>query len=64
MHIPNLVKIDWHLLKLLSGNENTDVWRADNKNEENLLIYNPKPLTLDIQSVRKIWIKSIKNYSS
>ena len=24
------MKFDWYLLKLLSGNENTDVWRAEN----------------------------------
>ena len=28
--IPSLVKRHWYLLKLLSGNENTDVLRADN----------------------------------
>ena len=45
MHIPSKVKIRWHLLKLSSGNENTDVFRADNsvKNWRNLPINNPKP---------------------
>ena len=45
MHIPSLVKIDWCLLKLSSGNENMGVSRADNsvKNWRNLPISNPKP---------------------
>ena len=45
MHTPSLVKIRWYLLKLSSGNENTDVSRADNsvKNWRNLPINNPKP---------------------
>ena len=45
MHIPSLVKIYWHLLKLLSGNENKDVWWVDNfvKNWQTLPISNPKP---------------------
>ena len=39
------VKINWYLQKLSSGNENTDLSRADNsvKNWRNLLINNPKP---------------------
>ena len=30
MHVPCLVKISWHLLKFLSGHENTGVSGADN----------------------------------
>ena len=47
MQIASLVNIHGHLLKLLSGNENTDKWQADNsvKNWRNLPINNPKPLT-------------------
>ena len=45
MHIPSLVKIPCYLLKLLSGNENMGMSRADNsiKNWRNLPISNPKP---------------------
>ena len=45
MHITSLVKIHWHLLKLSSQNENTDVWRADNSvwNWQNFAISNLKP---------------------
>ena len=45
MHIPNLVKIHWYLLKLPSGNENMALWQADNsvKNWQNLPISNSKP---------------------
>ena len=45
MHVQSLIKIPWHLFKLLSGNENTSVSRADNsvKIWQNLPISNPKP---------------------
>ena len=45
MHTSSLVKIQWYLLKLLSGNEKSDVSQADNsvKNWRNLPISNPKP---------------------
>ena len=45
MYTPSLVKIHWHLLKLSSWNENTDISRADNsvKNWRNLPIKNSKP---------------------
>ena len=45
MHVPSLVKIPWHLHKILSGNENIGVSRADNsvKILRNLPISNPKP---------------------
>ena len=45
MHTPSVVKIHWYLLKLSSGNENTDILRVDNsvKNRQNLPINNLKP---------------------
>ena len=45
MHIPSLVKIHWHLLKLSSWKEKSDLLWADNsvKNWQNLPISNPKP---------------------
>ena len=45
MHVPSLVKIPWHLLKLLSGNQNMGVSWADNyvKIWKNLRISIPKP---------------------
>ena len=45
MHVPTLVKIPRHLLKLLSENENMGVSRADNcvKIWWKLPINNPKP---------------------
>ena len=45
IHTPSLVKIHWHLLKVSSRNENTDISRADNsvKNWRNLPINCPKP---------------------
>ena len=45
MHKLSLVKIQWYLLKLLSGNENIDMSRSDNsvKNWRNLPISNPNP---------------------
>ena len=48
MQIPSLMNTDIYLL--LSGNENMDVWPADNsvKNWQNLPINNPKPLVPDI----------------
>ena len=50
MHVPSLVKIPWHLLKLSSGIENMGVSRADNsvKIWRNLAISNPKP---DLHSI-------------
>ena len=44
MHIPSLVKLYSHLLKLSSRNENTDMSGADNtvENWQNLPISNPK----------------------
>ena len=55
MHVPSLVKIAWHLLKLLSGNENMGVSRADNsvKIWRNLPISNPKPDLHDINAQNK-----------
>ena len=55
MHIPSLVKIHWHLLKLLFRNENTDVWQADNsvKKWRNLSIRNPKPDFYNINAQTK-----------
>ena len=45
MHIQSLVKIHWYLFKLSSGNENMDMWQAENavKNSQNMPISNPKP---------------------
>ena len=45
MHIARLVKIPCYLVKLLSGNENMGVSRADNsvKIWRNLSVSNPKP---------------------
>ena len=44
MHISSLVKIHWHVLKLLSWNEKSDMLLEDNsvKNWRNLPISNPK----------------------
>ena len=44
MHVPSLIKIPWHLLKLPHGNENLGVSRADNDVIiwRNLPISNPK----------------------
>ena len=44
-HQFSLVKIHWYLLKLSSGNENTDLSRADNsvKNWQNLPMKSAKP---------------------
>ena len=55
MHVPSLVKIPWHLLKLLSGNENMGVSRAENsvKIWRNLPISNPKPDLHDINAHTK-----------
>ena len=45
MHVPNLVKIPWHLHKLSTRNENMGVSRADNsvKIWRNLPTSSPKP---------------------
>ena len=39
MHIPNLVKIHRHLLKLSSGNKNMGMINAHTKFGENLLMF-------------------------
>ena len=45
LHVPSLVKIPWHLIKLSSRNENMGLSRADNsiKIGWNLPISNSKP---------------------
>ena len=49
MQKPSLVKTHWYLIKLLSGNKYTDVWRAElSKIDENLPISNPK---LDLHNI-------------
>ena len=55
MHIASLVKIPCYLLKLLSGNENMGVSRADNsiKIRLNLPISNPKPDLYNINAHTK-----------
>ena len=56
MHVPGLVKIPWHLLKLLSWNENMDMSWADNsiKIWPNLPICNPKPDLHNINAHTKL----------
>ena len=60
MHVPSLVKIRWHLLKLSSRNGNMGLSRADNsiKIWRNLPISNPKPdlhkISMHIRSLVKI----------
>ena len=53
--IPNLVKIHWHLFKLLSENKNMDMSRADNyvKNWWNWYLSNPKPDLHNINAYTK-----------
>ena len=57
MHIPILVKIYWYLLKLTSGNENTDVLQADHSvtNRRNLLINNPKTDQHNTKAHTEFW---------
>ena len=43
MHVPSLVKIPRHLLKLSSGKDKMGLSRADNVFYQNLPISNPKP---------------------
>ena len=52
MYTPSLVKIHWYLLKLSSGNENTDLSRADNsvKTWRNLPISNSLPYFYNIDA--------------
>ena len=66
MHVPNVVKIPWYLLKLSSGNENMGVSRTDNsvKIGRNLSISNPKPDLHNINAHTKFGEKSIDVYSS
>ena len=55
MHIARLFEIPCYLLKLLSGNENMRVSRADNsvKNWRNLPFSNPKPDLLNVNAYSK-----------
>ena len=55
MHIASLVKIPCYLLKLLSGNENKGMSRADDsvKIWWNLPISNPKPDLLNVNAYSK-----------
>ena len=55
MHVLNLVKILWYLLKLSSGNENMNVSLADNsvKFWRNLPISQPKPNLYNINAHTK-----------
>ena len=45
MHTPSLVKIHWYLLKLSSGNENTDLSQANNSSKIDKIC----PLTIPSQ---------------
>ena len=62
MHVLSLVKIPWHLHKLLSGNKNMVMSWADNsvKIRRNLAISNPKPNL----TIYQVWWKSIDVYTS
>ena len=63
MHIPTVVKIHWYLLKLSSGNENTDLSRTANsvKNLQNLPISNPKPDLPSINAYTKIHLLKLSS---
>ena len=54
MHTPGLVQIHWYLFMLSSGNETSDVSRADNcQNWWILPMNNPKPELYNINAHRK-----------
>ena len=55
MHVPSVVKIPWHLLKLSFRNENMGMSQADNSVEiwQNLPISNPKPEFYNINAHTK-----------
>ena len=65
-HTISLVKIHWHLLKLLSRNKNADVWLADNSVKKMKKFANLQSQTRSpqYQCTYQVWSKSIDIYSN
>ena len=65
MHTPSLVKIHWHLIKLLSRNENTDMSRADNcQNLMKFAYQQSQSSSPQYQCTHQVWWKSTDIYWS